>query len=195
MSANLVSFHNTTLMTLSAQSHTHIHPAVSHRDRYNPILASYSSHTHTEPHTSLVPYVVWHSHPAYTNKRYAPPPFSPTRTTCSPHPSGLQPPCRVGFVCRTGGHSIQVDKCSKPQSGHSDPHSDRVPGCTSPLGSAKETFKVSAGREPRKKMALSLHDAPQVPPPCFWTLPPRTSDITHLTLIPSEALPAGAFKS
>lgn len=49
--------------------------------------------------------------------------------------SGLQPPCRVGLVCHTGGHSIQADKCSKPQSGHSDPHSDRVPGCTSPLGS------------------------------------------------------------
>lgn len=32
-------------------------------------------------------------------------------------------------------------------------------------------------------------------PPHFWTLSPRSSDTTHLTLTPSEALPAGAFKS
>lgn len=129
---------------------------------------------------------------AYTSKRYAPL-FSPTHTTCSPHPSGLQPPCRVGFVRHTDGHSIQVDKCSRPQSGHSDLHSDRVPGCTSPLGSAKETFKVRAGT--LETIWAYPFMMPHRYPPRFWTLPPRTSDTTYLTLTSSEALPAGAFKS
>lgn len=141
-------------MPMQAQSHTHTASQLSpHPGQL------YHGHTHIEPHTSLDPHAKWPYHSTNTSKRYAPS-FSLTHPThAASHPSGLQPLCRVDFLCHTGGHSTQGDKYSRPHSGHSDPHSDRVTGCTSPPGSAKETLKVSAGRDPRNKMGSSLQDA------------------------------------
>ena len=57
-----------------------------------------------------------------------------------PHRFGLRPLCRAGSGCHIGGRSTQGGKGSRkrPLFGHSDPHSDRASGCTSPPASVEE---------------------------------------------------------
>lgn len=63
-----------------------------------------------------------------------------TQSRVPPHRFGLQPLCRAGSGYHIGGRSTRGGKGSRkrPPFGHSDPHSDRASGCTSPPASVEE---------------------------------------------------------
>lgn len=98
------------------------------------------SHTHPQPTPTSRKDVPTHPPEPHTLGHHAP-----------PHQYGLQPPCRAGSGCHRGGRSTRGGKGSRrrPQYGHSDLHSDRVPGCTSLPASGGEAHGISARRPPR----------------------------------------------
>lgn len=95
-----------------------------------------------------------------------------------PHQFGLRPLCRAGSGCHIGGRSTQGGKGSRkrPLFGHSDPHSDRASGCTSPPASVEEGQGVHT-RGPLE--TLPSFSSEQAPERLFRFLPQDPCQAPH----------------